>query len=62
MSVRIGQHEFGDVSYDANGDVLYLSAGTPADADAGDGTPEGHFVRFDETATWSASRWSTHAG
>ena len=48
MTVRIGHHEFDDVSYDANGDVLYLSAGAPADADAGDGTPEGHFVRFDE--------------
>jgi hypothetical protein len=22
--------------------------GAPADADAGDGTPEGHFVRFDD--------------
>jgi hypothetical protein len=29
MTVRIGQHEFDDVSYDANGDVLYLSAGAP---------------------------------
>lgn len=48
MTVRIGHHKFDDVSYDANGDVLYLSAGTPAEADAGDGTPEGHFVRFDE--------------
>jgi uncharacterized protein YuzE len=48
MTVRIGEHEFDDVRYDANGDVLYLSAGTPADADAGDGTPEGHFVRFGE--------------
>jgi uncharacterized protein YuzE len=48
MTVRIGQHEFDDVSYDANGDVLYLSADAQADADAGDGTREGHFVRFDE--------------
>ena len=48
MTVRIGHHEFDDVSYDANGDVLYLSTGSPAEADAGDGTPEGHFVRFDD--------------
>jgi uncharacterized protein YuzE len=48
MTVRIGHHEFDDVRYDANGDVLYLSAGVPAEADAGDGTPEGHFVRFGE--------------
>jgi uncharacterized protein YuzE len=48
MTVRIGQHEFDDVSYDANGDVLYLSAGAPAAADAFDGTGEGHFVRFGE--------------
>jgi uncharacterized protein YuzE len=48
MNVRIGHHEFDDVSYDANGDVLYLRAGAPAEADAGDGMPEGHFVRFDK--------------
>ena len=48
MTVRIGHHSFDDVSYDANGDVLYLSAGPPAEAGAGDGTPEGHFVRFGE--------------
>src|SRR6476620_6592860 len=46
MTVRIGHHDFDNVSYDAHGDVLYLSARAPTKADAGDGTPEGHFVRF----------------
>jgi uncharacterized protein YuzE len=47
MTVRIGPHEFDEVSYDEVGDVLYLGrsgAGPVAETDA---TPEGHAVQFD---------------
>lgn len=45
--MRIGEHDFGTVSYDAGADVLYLSAGEPAVASRWQETAEGHAVRFD---------------
>jgi len=45
--VRIGEHDFETVSYDADADVLYLSAGEPAAAARWQETAEGHAVRFD---------------
>ena len=47
MTIRIGHHEFDHVSYDADGDVLYLHRGEPVPAADTFGTPEGHAVRFD---------------
>jgi uncharacterized protein YuzE len=49
MTVTIGQYEFGQVSYDAKADVLYLRIGDPRPAASTYGTPEGHAVRFDES-------------
>ncbi len=46
-AVRIGEHDFDSVSYDADADVLYLSAGDPAAAARWQETAEGHAVRFD---------------
>ena len=46
MSLTIGTHTFDRVSYDADGDVLYLHKGdglTDADWDE---TPEGHGLSF----------------
>ena len=48
MRIRIGEHEFDHVTYDAEGDVLYLRLGPSRRADHTYGTPEGHAVRFDE--------------
>jgi len=47
MTIRIGSHEFDNVSYDAKGDVLYLHQGDPVAAHETFGTPEGHAVKFD---------------
>lgn len=45
--VHVGPYEFDHVSYDADGDVLYLRHGErQATADTV-GTPEGHAVRLD---------------
>lgn len=46
MTLRIANIDFDQVSYDADADVLYLSAGDPARAVEFDETPEGHAVRF----------------
>jgi uncharacterized protein YuzE len=46
-SVRIGELVFDDVSYDARGDVLYLSIGPPRAAADSEVSPEGHAIRFD---------------
>lgn len=48
MSVHVGSIAFDDVSYDATGDVLYLSVGAPAAAARTLSTPEGHAVDYDE--------------
>lgn len=43
--VHIGALVFDHADYDADGDVLYLHAGEPVEAE-GEETPEGHVVRF----------------
>ena len=45
VNVRIGPLVFDHADYDAEGDVLYLHVGEPAEAE-GEETPEGHVVRF----------------
>jgi len=42
-----GSPTFDHVSYDEQGDVLYLSIGAPREAADSDETPEGHIVRYD---------------
>jgi len=46
--VQVGQYEFDDVSYDREGDVLYLRRGEPGAAADTFGTPEGHALQLDE--------------
>ncbi len=46
--VQVGQYEFDDVSYDREGDVLYLRRGEQRKAADTFGTPEGHALRLDE--------------
>ncbi len=48
MSVHVGSYEFEYVSYDSEGDVLYLRRGEKRAAADTVGTPEGHAVRLDE--------------
>lgn len=48
MIVRIGDYEFDRVDYDADGDVLYLTAGEPLPTQITDASPEGHAVSVDE--------------
>ncbi len=48
MSVHVGPYEFDHVSYDSDGDVLYLRRGERREAADTFGTPEGHAVRLDE--------------
>lgn len=47
MTVRVGHLVFDHVRYDADSDVLYLSAGEPQPAADSDATPEGHVIRYD---------------
>ncbi|MHB1810397.1 MAG: DUF2283 domain-containing protein [Solirubrobacteraceae bacterium] len=47
MSVHVGPYEFDHVTYDVEGDVLYLRRGERQDAADTFGTPEGHAVRLD---------------
>ncbi|HEY4810630.1 MAG TPA: DUF2283 domain-containing protein [Solirubrobacteraceae bacterium] len=47
MTVHVGPYEFDHVSYDSNGDVLYLRRGEQQPAADTFGTPEGHAVRLD---------------
>ncbi|HST55499.1 MAG TPA: DUF2283 domain-containing protein [Solirubrobacteraceae bacterium] len=47
MTVHVGPYEFDQVSYDSDGDVLYLRRGERQDAAETFGTPEGHAVRLD---------------
>lgn len=46
VDVHIGRLAFNRADYDADGDVLYLHAGDPVDAE-GEETPEGHVLRFE---------------
>lgn len=48
MTVKIGEYEFDHVTYDADGDVLYLRAGESRLAAKTYGTEEGHAVRLDD--------------
>lgn len=50
MRIRVGNHEFDDVVYDADGDVLYLHRGEPVPAAETLATPEGHAVMLDGTS------------
>lgn len=47
MSARIGGHDFEYVSYDDEGDVLYLRTEGHGDGVSTYGTSEGHAVRLD---------------
>ena len=47
MTVLIGSHEFDQVSYDQQGDVLYLGRRDAPPCAVTDATPEGHAVQFD---------------
>lgn len=46
-SIRIGPYDFDHITYDGEGDVLYLSVGEPREAADSQETPEGHVVRYD---------------
>ncbi len=48
MTVHIGPYEFDQVSYDSDGDVLYLRRGERQEAAETFSTPEGHAVRMDD--------------
>jgi uncharacterized protein YuzE len=48
MTVHVGPYEFDQVSYDSDGDVLYLRRGERQAAAETFSTPEGHAVRMDE--------------
>jgi uncharacterized protein YuzE len=48
MIVHVGPYEFDHVSYDRDGDVLYLRRGEQREAADTFGTPEGHAVRLDQ--------------
>jgi uncharacterized protein YuzE len=47
MRICVGNHEFDNVVYDADGDVLYLHRGDPIPAAETIATPEGHAVMLD---------------
>lgn len=47
MTICVGNREFDDVFYDAEGDVLYLSRGVPTPAAKTLASPEGHAIRLD---------------
>jgi uncharacterized protein YuzE len=48
MTVTIAGVEFDNVTYDEDGDVLYLSVGEPQIPAESLSTPEGHNVRYDD--------------
>jgi uncharacterized protein YuzE len=48
MTIRLGNHEFDHVVYDAEGDVLYLSRGEPAAAKITLPSVEGHAIRMND--------------
>lgn len=43
---KIGGIEFDDVTYDREGDVLYLWVGKPRRPASDDASPEGHYLQF----------------
>ena len=49
MIVRIGDLEFDHATYDRDGDVLYLRSGPNKAAVDFDASPEGHYLRYDES-------------
>ena len=49
MSVKIAGIEFDHVVYDRDADVLYLAVGEPKAAIDFDESPEGHYLRYDES-------------
>lgn len=51
MTITIGGTAFDDHEYDARGDVLYLSVGTPRPAARTLETSEGHAVHYGERGT-----------
>jgi len=72
MSVHVGSYEFDHVTYDGEGDVLYLRRGETQGAADTFGTPEGHAVRLDESGDvigiigdnrpdWVSAEIATHA-
>lgn len=47
MSLTIAAIDFDRIDYDRDADVLYLSAGDPANAVDFDESPDGHALRYD---------------
>lgn len=45
--IHLSTYAFDNVTYDAEGDVLYMSIGDPQPASEALEAPEGHAVRFD---------------
>lgn len=48
MTVKIAGIEFDNVTYDREGDVLYLWSGEPRKPASDDASPEGHYLQFGE--------------
>ena len=48
MTVTIANRDFDHWTYDAGGDVLYLSVGKPRATTNLHASPEGHALRYDE--------------
>jgi uncharacterized protein YuzE len=49
MTIRVGEHEFDDVVFDADADVLYMHKGKPVPAQTTIAAAEGHAVMLDHT-------------
>ncbi len=49
MTVKIDDIEFDHVVYDREADVLYLAVGPRKAATDFDASPEGHYLRYDES-------------
>ncbi len=46
--VKIDSFEYDNVTYDSEGDVLYLWSGEPRKPAYDDASPEGHYLQFGE--------------
>jgi uncharacterized protein YuzE len=62
MNICLGEHQFDDLLYDPEGDVLYMSKGRPAPAAKTIASPEGHAIRLDASheiigITLVGARW-----